>query len=67
MKTIAELMKEFKEGKTDTWEPDNSIEEFTQVYPDEGEVNSKKAKGEQVNEGGQPNREDDQKIPQQEC
>lgn len=38
--------KDFKEGKADTWEPDHSIGEFTQAYHEEGEVNSKTAKGE---------------------
>lgn len=66
MKTTAKLMKEFKDGKVDTWEPDQAIEEFTQAYPEEGEVNevnSKKAEGEQVNPVGQSNREHDQKTP----
>lgn len=28
IKTTVELMKEFKEGKADTWEPDQTIEEY---------------------------------------
>lgn len=41
MKTIAKLMKEYKEGKATTWKPDQAIEEFAQAYPEKGKVNSK--------------------------